>query len=126
MAGLFLYSGAIKVLDPAFFAQSTANYRMLPPALITPMALFLPWLEIWSALALLTLPAPRRAGWIWITVMLIVFTIAKISALARGLDISCGCGTSEDPMTFRDVLENLILLALCRLGFRGDGTKKSA
>lgn len=113
LAGLFLHSGWIKLLDPAGFAQSVANYRMLPAALVTPMAVFLPWLEIWSALALLIHPLLRRAGRGWIFFMLVVFTLAKITALARGLDISCGCGTSEDPMTIRDVAENLFLLALC-------------
>jgi len=118
MSGLFLYSGVVKVADPFDFAQSVYNYRMLPLVLITPMALVLPWLEIWSALALLARGALRRAGWICITVLLLVFTFAKISALARGLDISCGCGTSEAPMTLWDLAENLFLLALCRVGLR--------
>jgi len=112
IGGLFLYSGYIKVIDPHAFAESVANYQLISGRAVTLTALYLPWLEIWTGLALLLVPPLRASAWLLITLMLLVFTAAKISALARGLDISCGCGTGDDPMTLLDVLENLLLLAL--------------
>ncbi|MCC5843620.1 MAG: DoxX family membrane protein [Verrucomicrobia bacterium] len=116
IGGLFLYSGFIKLMDPHTFAESTANYQMIGNRAVILTALYLPWLEIWTGLALLLFPPLRTAAWSLITLMLLVFTAAKISALARGLDISCGCGTGDDPMTLLDVLENLALLAVTITG----------
>jgi uncharacterized membrane protein YphA (DoxX/SURF4 family) len=124
LAGLFLYSGVVKVLDPAAFAQAIAGYRLLPDAWIPGMAFILPWMEIWCAFAILLSPLLRPAAWIWTTLMLLVFTVAKISALQRGLDISCGCTTSNAPMTWSSVAENLFWLALCVPGLRWDTVKK--
>ena len=112
LGGLFLYSGALKVWDVAAFAQAVHGYRLLPDAVVPVVAQVLPWLEIWCALALWFTPILRRASWIWINLLLVVFTVAKISALQRGLDISCGCTHSATPMTWMSVVENFFLLAL--------------
>lgn len=111
-AALFLHSGLVKLTDLHTFAQNTANYRLLTDRQVILTALHLPWLEIWTATTLLLIPPFRRAAWLSTLLMLLVFTAAKASALARGLDITCGCGTGTDPMTLTDLLENLLLLAL--------------
>ncbi len=119
MAGIFLSFAWDKLLDPAEFAESIYNYRMLPDGSVNLLALFLPWLEWWSAIALLAVAPFRRAAWWWFTLMLLVFTYAKVSALQRGLDIGCGCSAgpeSTDPMTWKDVAFNVWLLAVCGLG----------
>ena len=120
ISGLFLYSGGVKLIDVEGFAASMYGYQLLPPALIVPLAYGLPWLEVWSALVLWLAPPFRRAGWWMITGMLVVFTIAKISAVSRGLDISCGCTGSGDPMTWKSVAENFIWLAFCAAGLATD------
>jgi uncharacterized membrane protein YphA (DoxX/SURF4 family) len=120
IGGLFLRSGFIKLIDPQAFAESTANYLILGERAVMLTALYLPWLEVWTGLALLVFPPLRPAAWSLISLMLLVFTAAKISALARGLDISCGCGAGDDPITLPDVLENLLLLALTLTGLTFD------
>ena len=120
IAALFTHSAWTKLVDPEAFAQATANYRMLPDALVTATALFLPWLELWCAMALLAVSPFRRAAWGLITAMMVVFTVAKVSALARGLDIACGCTASDDPMTWLDVGENLLILVPCVYGLATD------
>jgi uncharacterized membrane protein YphA (DoxX/SURF4 family) len=120
IAGLFFYSGWIKLVDIETFAQSIAGYQLAPGSLVIPTAYFLPWFEIWCALALWVTPPFRRSAWILITAMLVVFTVAKISALQRGLDISCGCTGSDDPMTWMDVGSNLVWLILSITGWRWD------
>jgi len=79
---VFIYAAIDKIANPAAFAQSIYNYRMLPHTFINFMALTLPWLEIIWGSALL------------IGFMLFIFIIAISFALVRGLDISCGCFSS--------------------------------
>lgn len=120
VSGLFLYSGWVKLLDLEAFALAISGYQILPTRLVIPLAYFLPWLEIWCALALWIAPPFRRSAWLLITAMLLVFTVAKISVLNRGLDISCGCSGSDDPMTWKDVGSNLFWMVLSILGLIKD------
>ena len=104
-----------KLWEPASFAEAIFRYRMLPDVLINPMALFLPWLEFWCALALF-LPFWRRAAWNWLILLLVVFTVAKASVLFRGLDVSCGChGASGEGefIRWQSIAFNLLILAGC-------------
>ncbi|MDA3873047.1 MAG: DoxX family membrane protein [Kiritimatiellae bacterium] len=113
---LFLYAGWTKVVDVEGFARAIEGYGMLPVIWIPPLAYFLPWLEIWCAVALWITPPFRTSAW-WLFVgMMLVFTIAKASAMSRGLDISCGCTGSEDPMSWLDVGINLIWLGVSFAG----------
>lgn len=95
LATLFLVTGALKVVDPSSTAQSIANYHLLPDALVPLAVLYVPWLEIVCAIALLT-PRLRRGGWLLALLLSEAFLVFTVSALARGLDISCGCfGTGQ-------------------------------
>ena len=95
LAALFLVTGALKAVDPAATAQSIANYHLLPAPFVPVAALYVPWLEIACAFALFTSHL-RRGGWLLALVLSIAFLIFTVSALVRGLDISCGCfGTSQ-------------------------------
>jgi putative oxidoreductase len=87
---LFIYAGAVKVIDPVEFARDIDNYKFLPWQLGVWLALYLPWLEIFSGLALITRVLYRGSVFI-VTGLMSVFIIASIVAKARGLDVSCGC-----------------------------------
>src|SRR5436190_14627084 len=87
---LFIYAGAVKIIDPVEFARAIDNYKMLPWKLGLGLALYLPWLEIFCGLALITRVLYRGSVFI-VTVLMILFIVASIVAKARGLDVSCGC-----------------------------------
>ncbi len=90
LAGIFFYAGWVKVLDPALFAIKIRNYDLLSDPWVAMVAVSLPWMEIICAICLVT----RRleSGAItWIIGMLVVFLFGLISAMARGLNIDCGC-----------------------------------
>ena len=89
VAGVFIYASALKIADPADVAQSIKYYKMLPLWAIHAVALLLPWWELSAGLALL-LPGWRRAGASIVFVLTCVFIGAIVSAMIRGLDISCG------------------------------------
>lgn len=90
IGGLFIYAGAVKIVDPVEFARDIDNYKMLPWQIGVGLALYLPWLEILAGLALIT-GVLYRGGVFILTGLMAVFVVATIIARARGLDISCGC-----------------------------------
>lgn len=116
MSGLFLWSGGSKLLDPVGFARAIEGYQMVPQHVVVWMAWVVPWLETWIAVTLWVSPVFHKAAWGWIFGLLMVFTVAKVSAVVRGLDIQCGCTYSGTPLTWSSVLENLFYLLLTGMG----------
>ena len=92
--GVFIYASVHKILYPALFARDIYNYQLLPDAWINPLAIYLPWLELFCGLALISVRPLRGGAALLIGGMLVAFIAAIISAMARGLDIHCGCFTS--------------------------------
>ena len=90
IGGLFIYAGAVKIIDPVEFARDIDNYKMLPWQPSVWLALYLPWLEIFCGLALIT-RVFFRGGVFIITALMSLFIIASIAAKTRGLDVTCGC-----------------------------------
>jgi uncharacterized membrane protein YphA (DoxX/SURF4 family) len=90
IGALFIYAGTVKIIEPVEFARDIDNYKMLPWRLGVFLALYLPWLEIFCGLALIT-RILYRGGVFIVTALMSLFIIASIVAKARGLDVSCGC-----------------------------------
>src|SRR5438445_12235743 len=112
VAGIFIYAGAIKALDPVQFASDIDNYKILPWPISVALAFYLPWLEIFCGLALVVRFLYRGALSI-LTALILTFTLATVAAKVRGLDITCGCfGHASQNWSFPAHLAiNLILLA---------------
>ncbi len=96
---IFIVAGASKIGHAIEFAQQIAAFGLVPRALVAPMALGLPFLEVllggYLVLGLFT----RTAAWI-ATVLLAVFDLAIASAVMRGLHLSCGCfGPNDSTVT---------------------------
>jgi len=51
---VFLYASWGKIIDPAGFARVVQNYQLLPPALVHPAAVVLPWVEAVCGLSLVS------------------------------------------------------------------------
>src|SRR5438105_7808375 len=117
VAAVFIYAGAIKVLDPIRFASDIDNYQVLPWAISVRLAFYLPWLEIFCGLALIA----RRlylGGLSILTALTSIFIIATIAAKIRGLDITCGCfGHASKNWSFTThlALDLVLLVALLLL-----------
>lgn len=111
---LFVVSSLEKIVEPAAFAQSIGNYKLLPHWLPMTLATILPWLELLCGFSLL-FGISIRGGSLLLSAMLIVFTLAVVSGILRGLDISCGCFT-QDPgagkIGWMKVLQNSTLIVL--------------
>ena len=114
LAGVFLVAGLPKLLDPGSFAQAIANYRILPDALVGPVAVVLPGIEVVCAVALAA-GVMQRGALVAIQGMLVVFLVALVQAVLRGIDTSCGCfgATPESaPVGWGEVLRDVGLLGL--------------
>jgi len=90
LGGVFIYASLSKLADPAGFAVDVARYRVLPLALVNLAALVLPWMELLAGGLLIVGWLSRSSGLV-LTVVSMVFLAAMASAMARGLDIECGC-----------------------------------
>jgi putative oxidoreductase len=121
IGGIFIYAGIIKTLDPIGFANDIDNYKTLPWAISVRLAFYLPWLEIFCGLALITRRLYLGALSI-LTTLIALFTIASVVAKSRGIDITCGCfGHASKNLSFvwHLVIDLAILSGLLALWFAG-------
>jgi uncharacterized membrane protein YphA (DoxX/SURF4 family) len=125
VAGIFIYAGVLKVLDPVQFANDIDNYKILPWPISVALGFYLPWLEIFCGLALVVRFLYRGALSL-LTALILTFTVATVAAKVRGLDITCGCfGHASQHWSFLSHLAtNLgILAALLALWFSNRSLK---
>lgn len=117
IAGVFIYAGALKALNPVQFAHDIDNYKILPWTIAVGLAFYLPWLEIFCGLGLILRLFYRGALSI-LTALVVIFLVATIAARVRGLDITCGCfGHASQHWSFPAhlALDLAILAALAAL-----------
>lgn len=109
---LFVVAAWPKLTDPHAFATSIANYRLLPESVERVLALVLAPLELIVGLALIFGVLDAGASALALA-MLVIFTAAIAAALARGLDITCGCFESHggEKVGARKIAENVAFLA---------------
>lgn len=109
LGGFFLYAVcpsmwregadvACKIMDPPDFAKSVNNYKLLPSEAVNAVAIFLPWLELFCGLALVT--GFARTGAALLSGLLLVVFIGALSYnLYIGHPVICGC-----TMTYEEAL----------------------
>ena len=106
LALVFIYAGAVKIQDVVAFAGHVAAYQILPYAMNYLVAATLPYVEFLAGVLLL-LNVRVRPALVAIGGMTLVFMVALVSVLLRGLDIDCGC---FDPAGGEDVSAGIALL----------------
>ena len=114
IAAVFVAAAVPKLIDPAGFAEDITNYHLLPAAAVIWAATILPVLELVVALALVTGVESKGAA-LLAGAMLLVFTVAMGQAMARGIDVACGCFGSavETSIGWGPIARNLVLLVAC-------------
>ena len=112
---VFVYAGVMKVKDPMQFLNDVRSFALLPDPYAAYTALFLPWLEIFAGLAVIT-GLMRRGGLFVLNASLLIFLVAICIAWARGTDIRCGCfgGAGDATSNYLELIaRDLALYALC-------------
>lgn len=118
VGGIFVIAGFFKLTDPIenFRGMITA-YGVVPYVLVTPISLFLPWLEFLAGVFLIVGYFPRWAA-AFLGVCSISFVILILSAKSIGtLPESCGCFGEHVPISPYQmlVLDTLSFLLALRL-----------
>jgi uncharacterized membrane protein YphA (DoxX/SURF4 family) len=93
LAGIFIYAGFIKLLDPRAFAHAISQYDLAPEVLLPVVAVGLPALELLAGLGLIL---EVRGSLSTIFLLLLIFLVVLGYALWANLDIDCGCFAPED------------------------------
>lgn len=112
LGAVFLYASYDKILHPQAFAQAIYNYQILPAVAVNLAALVLPWIELLLGLCLVAgfwLPGATALS----TSLLAVFMAALIFNQIRGLDVHCGCfstDSSEGPAGLWTVVRDAAFL----------------
>ncbi len=101
LGGIFLWASIPKILHPLPFAVVVKDYQLLPDMLVNVFAIILPWLELLLGTFLIIgvwLPGTVTLA----STLLLVFLLALTFNVARGIDVHCGCFSTEasgDPKT---------------------------
>lgn len=92
LAAVFIFAALEKIGDPQEFSDAVAAFRILPITSVNIFAIILPWVELLVGLSLLSGTQLKQSAFLSVLLNL-MFIIAAGSAIARGLDIKCGCFT---------------------------------
>jgi len=109
LAGVFLYSGYIKLKEPLQFAVAVSGYQLLPEKLVWPVANYFPWIELLLGMALLI-------GWkiryfsLFAVGLLLFFTTILLITYFRGINANCGCFSFDDPISLKTIFRDATLL----------------
>lgn len=115
LGGLFVFASWNKILDPHGFAEIVRNYKILPPMFVNPVALLLPWTEMVCGVMLIS-GFLVKGSVLVIDIMMMIFTLALLFNVYRGLDVSCGCFSlslqTQKGMYLYYILRDIVLLAM--------------
>ncbi len=112
LGGVFLYAGWVKVREPwELFALAIMSYKTaLPLSAAEFVARTLPWLEM--ALGVLLISGIwLRISSIMTSLLLVGFMGLIIRAKIMGLQISCGCFSNDEPISWLTILRDSSMLA---------------
>jgi hypothetical protein len=114
VSGLFIVAGLLKLRDAELTLISVYQYQLMSWESAGLLAATLPWIEIAGGVGI-WLPKLRLGGATLCLGLTVLFIAALGSAVARGLDVSCGCfGTSDLHVTaLKRLGEDMVLLVLC-------------
>lgn len=114
LGSLFIYSGAVKLMDVKGFARMISLYDLVPDPLLAPVAIGLPLFELLAGVGLV-FEAPFALS--LITGMLIMFLFVLRYGILQDLDVDCGCFSTEElrgqqglKQAFR---RDIVMLAVC-------------
>lgn len=107
---IFLLSGVAKLREGEKMSEIVADYELLPPSLVAPVARLLPAFELLLGAALIGnfLPAISNS---LASIVAFAFAAAALVNLRRGRLINCGCfgASSSEKITWATVARGLSL-----------------
>jgi len=112
IGGLFIFASLYKMNHAAEFAESIANYQLVPYWAVNTLAVTMPWLELICGL-MLVIGFRAKSVTVMIGVMMAMFTVALVINVLKETPISCGCfSTSGDVIGWHTVLRDVIWVSM--------------
>jgi putative oxidoreductase len=116
LGSLFIIACLHKIQHPETFAIDVATYQLLPEVSVNLFSLAVPWIEL-AVGVMLVIGWRVRAAALVVSCLMVGFMLALGWALAKGLDMSCGCFASQsakeqDPISWRTLLRDSAWLLL--------------
>jgi hypothetical protein len=118
LGAIFLLSSLPKWLHPFDFLADVYNYELVGRTTAKIIASTIPSLELTVAACLL-LGIMRKGAMMVSALLLCGFIIVQLSALRRGLSISCGCfggAAAESTVNYTTLIRTLLILVAAALG----------
>lgn len=112
IGGVFIWAGAVKLMDPKSFGQIISQYRIVPEMLLPVIAIGLPLVEVLAGLGLV-MDKPYCLS--LITSMIIMFIVILWFGILKNLDIDCGCFSASE-LNYHDGLKTAFKRDLVLLG----------
>ena len=117
------------LLYPAEFARVVYRFDLLPSFLVNGVSLFIPWLEMVAAGAILFVPKYRVSALWLVGILVAIFTMGISVNIIRDSAFGCGCFgafSPDAPVSWQSVMRNLGLMALVFMALVAEKrTKKS-
>jgi uncharacterized membrane protein YphA (DoxX/SURF4 family) len=110
---IFISAGATEIASPEAFTDSIATFRLLPDSLINLLAITLPPFEIIVG-GMFVIGYQLRVAPFATIFLTVLFALALGQALARGLEVDCGCSGSDQPSAWKtwvSLARDMLLLA---------------
>lgn len=122
LGGMFIFASIGKILHPKAFAEVVFNYRILPDIFINVVAVLLPWIELVTGICVV-IGRGLLGGLTILNCLMVVFFCLIVLNIVRGVDISCGCFSTEianvsKTTMWLEALRDLVILAIGAWLFR--------
>jgi uncharacterized membrane protein YphA (DoxX/SURF4 family) len=88
LALIFIYAGAVKLIDPKAFARVISSYDLIPGSFLPFVAIGLPIFEVLAGIGLFL---DLRGSLTVITGLLFMFFFVLGYGIANDMNIDCGC-----------------------------------
>jgi uncharacterized membrane protein YphA (DoxX/SURF4 family) len=119
--------GRMHLLPWQLFAMAIDSYQLLPSWAVEALARTLPWFELLIGVLLLVGRWTRFAT-ATTSLLLVVFLTLIVRAYLKGQEISCGCFSNNEPISWKTLLRDGSMLAgslfVTAMAFAGRRGKK--
>ena len=108
---IFVYAAGLKLRDPwALFAMAIDSYQVLPVWAVELVARVLPWFELLLGILLIA-GLWRSVSTVAASLLLVVFFSLMVRAMAKGMQIDCGCFGPGERLSWITLVRDGALLA---------------
>lgn len=119
--------GRLHLLPWQLFAMAVDSYQLLPSLAVEILARTLPWFEMLIGILLL-IGRWKRFATTATSLLLVVFLSLIVRAYLKGQEISCGCFSNSEPISWKTLLRDGSMLAgslfVTAMAWRGRAAKK--